>query len=113
MIDPTNFQTITVLQHPQREQITSIISAAIDAVKPGEAVSRFVKLDQDRLVCGDHLFHPDQYEHVYLLSFGKAALPMSFKLVEILGDYSTRGWVVPEHVSGDHDLRLIKSSLTG
>lgn len=107
MMDPTNFQTTTLSQHPQSEQIISILSAAIDAVEPGEAVSRFVKRDQNRLVCGDHVYHLDHYEHVYLMAFGKAAQPMSIALVEILGDHLTRGWLVPKHVSGEHDPRLI------
>jgi len=107
MIDPTNFQTTTLSNHLQGEHITSILSAAIEAVEPGKAVSRFVKLDQNRLVCGDHLYHLDQYERVYLLAFGKAAMPMSAALVEILGNHLTRGWLVPKHESGEHDPRLI------
>lgn len=107
MINPTNLQTTTLSQHPQGEQITSILSAAIDAVEPGEAVSRFVFRDQNRLVCGDQLYHLEQYERVYLMAFGKAAQPMSSALVEILGDQLTCGWVVPKHVSGEHDPRLI------
>ncbi|MBW6472422.1 MAG: glycerate kinase [Anaerolineaceae bacterium] len=101
------FLTSTLHNHTQGITVASILSSAIDAVEPGEAVSRFVKLDQNRLVCGDHLYHLDRYEHVYLMAFGKAALPMSFKLVEILGERLTRGWVAPKHVSGDHDPRLI------
>jgi len=93
--------------HVQSNTITSILSAAIDAVEPGEAVSRFVFRDQNRLVCGDHFYHLDQYDHVYLMAFGKAAQPMSSALVEILGDQLTCGWVVPKHVSGEHDPRLI------
>ncbi|MBE0685488.1 MAG: DUF4147 domain-containing protein, partial [Anaerolineaceae bacterium] len=107
MINLTSFQTITLSQHPQGEKIASILSAAIDAVEPGEAVSRFVKRDQNRFGCGDEIYHLDQYEHVYLLAFGKAAMPMSAALVEILDDKLTQGWVVPKHVLGDHDRRLI------
>ncbi len=107
MINLTSFQTTTLSQHPQGEKIASILAAAIDAVEPGEAVSRFVNRDQNRLVCGDEIYNLDHYEHVYLLAFGKAAMPMSAALVEILDDKLTQGWVVPKHVSGDHDHRLI------
>ena len=107
MLNSHLFLSSSLKSHFQGTKIASILSAAIDAVEPGEAVFRFVNRDQNRLVCGNHLYHLDQYEHVYLMAFGKAAMPMSATLVEILGDYLTRGWVVPKHVSGDHDLRLI------
>lgn len=107
MINPQIFLITSLKNHKQSNQIASILAAAINAVDPGVAVSRFVKRDQNRLVCGDHLYHLDQYEHVYLLAFGKAAMPMSAALVEILGDRLIRGWVVPKHVSGEHDPRLI------
>lgn len=102
-----SFITSTLHNHPQGITIASILSAAIDAVEPGEAVSRFVKRDQNRLVCADEIFYLDQYEHVYLLAFGKAAIPMSAALVEILGDQLTRGWVVPKHIISEQDRRLI------
>jgi len=107
MLNSHLFLSSSLKSHFQGTKIASILSTAIDAVEPGEAVFRFVNRDQNRLVCGDYLYHLDQYEHVYLLSFGKAAMPMSAALVDILGDRLTRGWVVPKHVSGDHDLRLI------
>ena len=101
------FQTETLSSHRYGDQITSILSAAIAAVEPGKAVSRFVKRKQNRLICGDRVYLFDQFEHMYLLAFGKAALPMSTALVDILGERLTQGWVVPKHVSGEHDPRLI------
>jgi glycerate-2-kinase len=107
MLNSHLFLSSSLKSHFQGTKIASILSAAIEAVEPGKAVSRFVKLDQNRLVCGDHLYHLDQYERVYLLAFGKAAMPMSAALVEILGNRLTRGWLVPKHESGEHDPRLI------
>lgn len=103
---PAAFQTATLASHPYGAQITSILSVAINAVEPGESVSRFVKREQNRLICGGELYLLDQFEQVYLLAFGKAALPMSTALVEILGKRLTKGWVVPKYVSDDHDPRL-------
>ncbi len=107
MMNSHLFLTSSLKGHPHGTTIASILSAAIDAVEPGEAVSRFVNRDQNRLVCGGNLYHLDHYDHVYLLAFGKAAQPMSSALVEILGDHLTCGWVVPKHFSGNHDPRLI------
>jgi len=107
MMKSVTFQTETLSWHRYGDQITSILSAAIAAVEPGKAVSRFVKRKQNRLICGDRVYLFDQFEHMYLLAFGKAALPMSTALVDILGERLTQGWVVPKHVSGEHDPRLI------
>lgn len=104
---PAAFQTATLSRQPLGDQITSILSAAINAVEPGEAVSRFVKRDHDRLICEDDIYSLNHFEHVYLMAFGKAALPMSAALVEILGKRLTKGWVVPKHISNGHDPRLV------
>lgn len=107
MITSDAFTTYTFTHHPQGQRITSILAAAIEAVNPGTAIKRFVKCDQDQLFVGDEFFALDQFHHVYLLAFGKAALPMSSALVGILGDHLTAGWVVPKHVDREHDPRLI------
>ena len=99
--------TSTLQSHPHGSQISSILSAAINAVEPGAAIQRFVTRDRNRLVCDDEVFLLDQYEHVYLIAFGKAAIPMSSALIEILGNDLTQGWVVPKHASIEQDSRLI------
>ncbi len=83
--------------HPNGSQITSILSAAIEAVEPGRAVRHFVTRERDSLeIAGEHL-DLREFEHVYLLAFGKAAMPMSFTLAEILKKNLTQGWVVPKY----------------
>lgn len=106
MINPQLFQTTSLRQYNQGNQIASILAVAIDAVEPGEAVARFVKREQNLLVCGDQVYDLDQYQHLYLMAFGKASLPMSAALVNILGVRFTRGWVVPKQASSFQDPRL-------
>lgn len=107
MITSDAFTTSTFTHHPHGQKITSILAAAIEAVDPGTAIKRFVKRDQNQLFVGDEIYALDSFHHVYLLAFGKAALPMSSALVEILGDHLSAGWVVPKYVDGEHDPRLI------
>ncbi len=104
---PAEFQTATLARHPYGDQITSILSATINAVEPGESVFQFVKREQNRLICAGELYLLDQFEHVYLIAFGKAALPMSTALAEILGERLTKGWVVPKHITSANDSRLV------
>ena len=107
MINPTKFQTKTFSQHQKGQQITSILAAAIDAVEPGEVIKRFVHRDENILsIAGQHYDLKD-YENIYLVAFGKASLPMSFALIEILGENFQHGWIVPKHTGSFSDPRLI------
>ncbi len=107
MININKFRSMTLANHPYGSQISSILASAINAVEPGEAVNRFVKRDGRRLNCNGASYNLDQFEHVYLLAFGKAAIPMSAALVKILDDDLAQGWVVPKHASSEQDSRLI------
>lgn len=107
MIEANKFLTTTLQNHPFGSQISSILSSAINSVEPGAAIQCFVTRDRNRLVCDEEVFLLDQFEHVYLIAFGKAAMPMSSALVEILGNDLTQGWVVPKHIAAELDSRLI------
>ena len=107
MINPTKFQTKTFSQHQKGQQITSILAAAIDAVEPGEAIKRFVNRGKNKLAIADQLYDLDDYENIYSMAFGKASLPMSFALIDILGERFQQGWIVPKHASAFSDSRLI------
>ncbi len=107
MINPTKFQTNTFSQHQKGQQIASILAAAIDAVEPGEAIKRFARRDEIKLTIADHVYDLSDYQHIYLMAFGKASLPMSIALIDILNDRFTQGWVVPKHASSFKDSRLI------
>lgn len=107
MFKSDSFFTRTLREHPYGAQVAGILAAAINAVEPGEAVGRFVRREGNTLNCACKQVDLDQFKHIYLLAFGKAALPMSDRLVEILAEKLTAGWVVPKHVSGDHHPRLV------
>ena len=107
MINPTKFQTKTFSQHQKGQQIASILAAAIDAVEPGEAIKRFVHHDENTLSIAGQLYDLNNYENIYLMAFGKASMPMSLALMEILGERFHQGWVVPKHASAFSDSRLI------
>lgn len=74
---PLLFQEYTV-------HIEQLINAALDAVNPSEAVKRHLQREGDNLRIGTELFALNQ-GHVYLVSVGKAAVPMGLAMAEILG----------------------------
>jgi hydroxypyruvate reductase len=107
MINPTKFQTKTFSQHQKGQQIASILAAAIDAVEPGEAIKRFVFREENKCSVAGQLYDLNDYKNIYLMAFGKASLPMSFALIDILGERFQQGWIVPKHSGDFSDLRLI------
>ena len=107
MVDSAKYFNSTLLNHTKGFEVSSILSSSIEAVEPGKAVYRYIKREGNQIFYDRNNLYLDQFHHVYLLAFGKAALPMSSALVEILGDHLTAGWVVPKHVDGKHDTRLI------
>jgi hydroxypyruvate reductase len=63
--------------------IEQLIKAALDAVNPSEAVKRHVQREGDSLIIGPESFTLNQ-GRVYLVSVGKAAVPMGLAAAVIL-----------------------------
>ena len=64
----------------------AIFSAALDAVRPAEAVKRFVRLDGDRLEIGDRTYPLSRYRRIFVIGMGKAGASMASAMEEILED---------------------------
>ena len=68
--------------------------SALAAVEPGAAVRQHLRRQGDLVYVGDRSYDLDEYEHVYVVGGGKAAVPMAAAVAEVLGDRLTRGLVV-------------------
>ncbi|PKO13756.1 MAG: glycerate kinase [Chloroflexi bacterium HGW-Chloroflexi-10] len=101
-----SFLSASILAHPKSEVIQRILSAAIQAVEPGNAIANFVQRRGALLTVDDVDYDLDAYRHVYVLAIGKASQAMTKALVRILGDYLTCGWVIPKHAYHETDPRL-------
>ena len=77
-----------------RDAAERIYRSALAAVEPGRLVRGAVRRDGASLVVRDRTFDLDEFDHVYLISFGKAAVPMAAALAEILGERLTEGLAV-------------------
>ena len=77
-----------------REAAERIYRAALAAVEPGRLVREAVRIDGGSLVVRDRIFDLDAFDRVFLISFGKAAVPMAAALSEILGARLTEGLTV-------------------
>ncbi len=77
----------------QREKAVTIMSAALAAVDPAEAIRRQVRLDDGILTIGGRVYDLAAYQHIYVVGGGKAGASMARAMEEILGGRITAGSV--------------------
>jgi hydroxypyruvate reductase len=82
--------------------------AALDAVEPGAAVQRYLRLVGTHLVAGDRpgeqqAYNLDECERVLVVGGGKAGAPMAAAVAEVLGDRLSGGLVIVKHGHGLED----------
>lgn len=77
-----NTQPLTIAQ---REQIQCVLTAAIRAVDPREAVRAHVRVDGGRLHIGTVTYPLDELGRIVVVGGGKAGAPMAAAVAELLG----------------------------
>lgn len=87
-----------------REDLISIFQAGIEAVAPGPALLKHMKLEGDRIIADDHSF-PVPRAGLYVTGGGKGAAPMAMALENLLGDRIKAGVIVVKY---GHELELDK-----
>ncbi|MBN1679882.1 MAG: glycerate kinase [Anaerolineae bacterium] len=78
----------------RRRDVLRVLSAALDAVDPAEAVRRCVTRDGDLLRIGDRTYDLQRCQRVFVVGGGKAGAVMAGAVESILGDRLTAGTVV-------------------
>ncbi len=98
----THFQTdhLRVGTPGQREAVLRVMDAALDAVDPGDAVRRHVRVDAGILSVGGRRVDLREIERVWVIGGGKAAAPMARALEDILGGRIAGGLVITRHGYG-------------
>lgn len=94
LMEPSRFLTKTLRASSQGEAITRILAAALEAVEPAGAVSRSMRLEGSSLNAGENRYDLRQIERIFLVSAGKAGVPMAKAALEVLGSRLTAGIVV-------------------
>ena len=115
MLSAESFWTSSLRASPDGERITRILGAAIAAVEPGAAISRFVRREGEKLTVSDREYDLRLFRRIFLWGIGKASVAMSAGLVKILGSRLEAGLVISKHapsipklpfsvIKGDHPL---------
>jgi len=80
-----------------RADANQLAQAALTAVDPDAAARRHVRREGDRMVVADRRYDLREYERVFVIGGGKAAVPMARAMASILGDRLTQGIVVTKY----------------
>ncbi|HUS78251.1 MAG TPA: DUF4147 domain-containing protein [Patescibacteria group bacterium] len=76
-----------------RRDVLSILSAALYAVDPAEAVRRNLRLENGVLSCGGKGYDFGQISRIFVVGAGKAGGAMAEAVESVLGDRITQGYV--------------------
>ncbi len=68
-----------------RKEAQDTFSASLKAVDPVNAVKRFLKKNENKLIVRDITYDLNSYENIYLIGFGKAAAAMARGVEQVLG----------------------------
>ncbi len=77
----------------KREKVLPILSAALEAVDPINAVKRHMSLTDDELRIGQRIYSLSKYRNIYVIGGGKAGASMAKAAEEILGEHLTAGLI--------------------
>jgi glycerate 2-kinase len=87
-----------------RASVSHLQRAALAAVDPAEAVYRFVSRVGDRLLIDRQAYALRNFDHIYLVGAGKAAIPMAEAIGEVLGDRLSGGVIITKYQHIDRSL---------
>lgn len=99
----TNFDDLAIT--PQRRTLLEIIEAGLASIQPEENFRSTVKLEGNVLHILDSSYNLDDFEHVYLIGFGKGSAKNSKLLENLLGEKLNEGYVIDTQ---GEDFKIIK-----
>ena len=80
-----------------RQRATKIMTAALNAVDPEQALRRHVRREGKWLHVGERSYDLDTRERVFVVGGGKAGSPMALAIADLLGDRLTAGLINVKH----------------
>ncbi|MFA3781789.1 glycerate kinase [Melioribacteraceae bacterium 4301-Me] len=80
-----------------RKDLFTIISSAIESVKPHSIIRNNIFIDKANLFIKGNAFNISNYKNIYVIGFGKASSQMAFEVESILNDKINSGFVVTNY----------------
>lgn len=88
----TNFDELATT--PQRKTILEIIEVGLESLQPDVNFKRTVRLENNILTILGENYDLNNFDHVYLIGFGKGSSTNSKLLEDLLGDKLSEGYVI-------------------
>ena len=88
----------SITNHSESLTVSAILDAALEAADPVKSICNVIKRSGDSLLVGDQWYDLNQFDNVYLVGAGKAALTMTKGAAIILGDRIRGGVVIAKHL---------------
>jgi glycerate 2-kinase len=96
--------TKSIRESQQRDAILAVLQASLAAVDPGFVVRQHVRCRDGQLLVGDRQYDLSEVGRIWLVGGGKAAVPMTAALWDILGERIAAGIVVTKYGYIDAEL---------
>lgn len=119
-MDPDRFLTHSLKSTSWGGSVTRIISSAIRAVDPSNAILNNIKKIGNTIIISDSEYDLSDFSRIRIIGAGKAALPMAKACCDIIGDHLTEGIIIVKNgvrgftenqTSNQHrKLRIIEAS---
>jgi glycerate 2-kinase len=94
IIQPEQFATNSLRSSPQCQIICQILAAALNCADAGVCIKENVSLAGNNLYVANKTYDLNKYLRLFVIGAGKAVVPMSSALYEILGNRITSGVVI-------------------
>ena len=85
-MDTYNFETKSLLNSPQGKQVTRILNSALNAVNPELAVKNIFKFTGNLIQVDGQTYEIDHFNNIYVIGIGKASIPMTNAVLDMIGD---------------------------
>jgi hydroxypyruvate reductase len=103
IIHPDQITTYSLRRSTSGEDICRILAAAINGADAGEAVKKHVTRDSDYLIIDTVNYNLSKFNRIYVIGAGKASIPMTNAIYEILNDQIISGLVITKDGYLDSD----------
>ena len=93
----------------KKKEATEIFLSAVESVMPENLIRKNLSVRDGKLTLRDICINLADFEHIYLVGFGKASAQMARTFEELLGDWLTGGHILTKY---HHSVKLSKCSIT-
>jgi glycerate 2-kinase len=90
----SSLRAYTLDNHPAGNDIIRIMAAGLNAVDPYQAIAHFLHREKDYLFAGDQSIDLHQIKRIFVIGVGKAAVPMTKAVEDIVGRLLYKGLVI-------------------